>query len=164
MVASAIESLLSCAQEALDPPVCRVFQNPGGTAPHDNCQSSEDGNGQLWVGHTGSQPGWPSPTADPITCATEWSETIQIGVVRCAEGKLGDDNNVPDAELVTNDAVQQQLDRIALRNAILCCFPIEGRDMIVQGWEAVDPLGGCVGGFWTIVIKDSGCDCSNWEP
>ena len=61
------------------------------------------------------------------------------------------------------DAEQQEADRLAIRNAIMCCWMIEGRDTVIEGWIPIPPNGGCVGGVWTIQIRDAGCDCSNWE-
>lgn len=163
-VAEALSSLLECASQALETPVCREFENPGPNAPHDNCQQGDDGtDGQLWVANIDTQPGWPAPTGEPTTCATPWSETIEVGIVRCAISKLTDDGQPPDADDVTADAQQQQTDKLALKRAILCCMPLEGKDMIVVGWEAIEPQGGCVGGIWTIIIRDAGCDCSTWD-
>lgn len=161
-VVEVLTQLLDCASEAIDPPACRVFINPGGVAPFDNCSVSDDGlsNGQVWVGHTGSQAGWPGITAEALTCATMWFETYEVGVVRCAQGVIEDDGSSPDPDLVTADAQQQEEDRLALRRAIMCCLAVEGRDIVMtDGWEPVEPEGGCVGGTWSFAIRDSGCGC-----
>ena len=148
----------------MDPPVCRSFKNPGEDAPHDVCESSRDGSdGQLWIAHLGSQPGWPQQDIEPTTCKTAWMEQIEVGVVRCAKSKLQDDGTPPTPEAVTEDAEQQEEDRLALRNAILCCSVIDGKDLIMVGWEPIEPLGGCVGGIWTFFIRDAGCDCGSFE-
>lgn len=163
-VADALTDLLECAQISLDPPVCRVFKYPGDGAPHDVCSTTPDGaDGQLWVGHVNDVPGWPGGTGEPTTCATPFAATIEIGIVRCAKGKLKDNGKLPPAEDVTADAEQQDADRLAIRNAILCCLDIDSKDLIIEGWTPITPQGGCVGGVWTITIRDSGCDCGSWD-
>lgn len=160
LLADAIDSILECALEAIDPPVCRSFKNPGENAPYDSCETSPDGgDGQLWIAHLGSQPGWPQQDIEPTTCATAWAEQIEVGIVRCAQSKIRDDGTPPAPDLVTADAEQQEDDRLAIRNAILCCSIVEGRDLIVVGWEPIEPQGGCVGGTWTMFIRDAGCSC-----
>jgi hypothetical protein len=164
-LADAIDELLECSLDGIDPPVCRSFKNPGPDAPHDVCEKAKDGStdGQLWIAHLGSNRGWPSPTGEPVICSAPFSEQIEIGIVRCAMSKLTDQGRVPAEELVTADADQQESDRLAIRNAILCCAAIEGRDMIIAGWQPIPPQGGCVGGIWTLFVRDAGCDCSNLE-
>ena len=155
----ALSSLLVCALEQLEIPVCRSFVNPGANAPHDVCESSNNGNGQLWVANLGSTAGWPTFTSAPITCATPFADQIELGIVRCAEGVLQDVTLIPDASKVTNDAMQQQDDKMALKAAILCCWGIDGKDMLPPIWEPIEPQGGCVGGIWTVSIRDGSCVC-----
>ena len=156
-----LEALLACAEEEIDPPVCRAFWHPGPDAPHDVCETGAGGvDGQLWVALLTTNQGWPSPDGEPTSCASAWTDNIEIGIVRCARGKLGDDGAIPPADDVTADAQQQIEDRDALRRAILCCLDVENKDIIVEGWEAVAPLGGCVGGTWTLRSRHAGCDCT----
>lgn len=164
-LADAIDELFECSLDGIDPPVCRSFKNPGEGAPHDNCEKnrSTGADGQLWIAHLLSQAGWPSPTGEPTTCATPFTETIEIGIVRCAQGKVTDKGTPPPAELVTADAEQQESDRLAIRNAILCCSAIDAKDLIIGDWVPIDPQGGCVGGVWTVLIRDAGCNCNNIE-
>lgn len=158
-VADALREILECAEEALDTPVCRAFWHPGDGAPHDVCSATDVADGQLWVAHLNSSSGWPGPTGEPHVCADAWREQIEVGIVRCARGKLTDSGDAPTPEDITWDAEQQESDRLALRGAILCCVAVEGRDLIVGDWQPISPLGGCVGGIWTIFVRDSGCDC-----
>lgn len=163
-VRDALLSLLECAEDQLEIPVCRAFWNPGGNAPYDVCSSTTDAegnvtNGQLWVGHITDTAGWPAITANPITCATPFAVTIELGIVRCAKSVLDDTELIPAADLVTEDAEQQEADRVALKNAILCCWGVSGKDMLPPIWEPIEPRGGCVGGTWTIVIRDASCLC-----
>ena len=163
-VADALEELLACALAQLETPVCRSFINPGANAPHDACEKTATSDGQLWVANITSSAGWPSFTSDPITCATPFAETIELGITRCAVGKLRDVAPfVPPPEDVTADAQQQQTDKLALKNAILCCWGISGKDMLPPIWEPIEPQGGCVGGTWTVVIRDATCLCEPAE-
>lgn len=167
LIREALEELLQCAQEQLTMPVCQSFWNPGGNAPFDSCEETTqviDGelvtaSGQLWVGHITDAAGWPAQTTNPITCATPFAVTIELGIVRCAKGKLQDVDLLPDPDLITQDAQQQEEDRVALKNAILCCWGISGRDMLPPIWEPIEPRGGCVGGTWTVVVRDATCLC-----
>lgn len=163
-VRDALEQLLQCALDQLETPVCRSFINPGGNAPHDNCQKVGNSDGQLWVANLNSYAGWPTQTSDPITCATPFGEVIELGITRCALGKLRDVSPfVPDQEDVTADALQQQTDKQALKNAILCCWGISGKDLLPPLWEPIEPQGGCVGGTWTMIIRDANCLCESPE-
>lgn len=161
-VADALIALLECASGELSVPVCRSFIHPGSRAPHDSCEESLDGkNGQLWVANTEGVGGWPPGASGlPITCATPFSETIEVGVVRCAMGKVRDDGTPPPPEDVTADAIQQQEDKDALKRAILCCWGLPGRDLSPPVWNPIEPYGGCVGGTWTVVIRDASCYCA----
>lgn len=163
--ADALEALLICAEDAVDPPVCRAFWNPGPEAPYDVCETmTVEGtvvNGQLWVGNTFTSEGWPISTSDPTSCRSNWTDLIEVGIVRCAQGVINDDGNAPDADLITADAQQQLQDRNSLREAILCCFDIEHVDLFVESWTPIPPEGGCVGGRWTIRVRDAGCDCGS---
>jgi len=157
----ALRTLLECAVTAIETPVCRSFINPGDGAAHDNCEKTADSNGQLWVGNLTDTAGWPALTSDPITCATPFAVSIELGIVRCAQGKLKDTPPyIPDAELVTADAEQQQTDKQALKTAILCCWGVSGKDLLPPIWTPINPQGGCVGGVWTIILRDASCVCT----
>lgn len=156
-----LRDLLDCVQCDLDPPVCRAFIHPGPEAPHDVCESGPGGsNGQVWVGVTATTEGFPFPTPDPTTCRSNWTDFIEVGIVRCAKGTLTDDMDIPDANLITEDAIQQLADRDALRDAILCCLGLDGKDLLIEAWTPIPPQGGCVGGTWTFRSKDAGCTCN----
>lgn len=166
-VSDVLDELFNCALSLIEVPVCRSFKNPGDGAPHDYCEGKViDGvyaDGQLWVAHISSVAGWPDSDGSPITCATSFTETYELGIVRCAQGKLEDGLQIPDQDLITADAEQQEEDRLALKNAFLCCAAIDGRDILPPVWEPISPLGGCVGGTWLLSIRDGGCVCESWE-
>lgn len=150
--------------DQLETPTCRSFIFPGDNAVHDSCEKTADGDGQLWVANITSAAGWPTTTSDPITCATPFAETIELGITRCQQGKLRDVSPyVPDPALVTADAIQQQVDKLALKNAILCCWGVSGKDLLPPIWEPINGQGGCVGGTWTVVLRDATCLCEPVE-
>lgn len=157
----ALNNLLCCARDKLVVPVCRSFINPGGNAPHDVCTAEDGKDGQLWVANLSSSGGWPSVTSNPITCAVPFAEVIEIGIVRCTKSDLQDTEFLPDPEDITADAIQQQKDKDALKAAILCCWEIDGKDMLSPLWEPIEPQGGCVGGTWTVTIRNASCDCNS---
>jgi hypothetical protein len=161
-----LQELLECAEELLEIPVCRTFINPGPDAPHDVCSTvMRDGvmaDGQMWAAQAITQEGWPSPTGLPHTCTTAFADLVEIGIVRCA-AKLSNNGDPPSPEKVTADAYKQQADKVALRAAILCCWNIELQDIIIVDWQAIPPAGGCVGGVWTLEIRDGGCGCGELE-
>lgn len=160
-IREALTTLLACAEGELETPVCRSFIHPGANAPHDNCQESDGSNGQLWVAHITDTGGWPESSATPVTCRFPFAVTIELGIVRCAKGILKDgDDFLPEPEDVTADSLQQDDDRVALKNAILCCWGVSGRDMLPPQWTPIEPFGGCVGGAWRVVIRDSACLCA----
>jgi hypothetical protein len=155
----ALHDLLDCAEEEIDLPVCRKFVYPGLNAPHDSCEATLHGNGQIWVGHGDTLVGWPEPSGLPTTCAAPLNETVELGIVRCQKGSLQDGGELPDVDLITEDAQRQEDDRQALRRAIMCCWGVEGRDLIVESWRPIPPLGKCVGGVWTFRFRMAGCNC-----
>lgn len=156
-----LQALRNCVVEKLEPKPCRSFIHPGPNAPWDVCEvndaTGEDG--QAWVAHLRTTPNWPAPTQVPQTCPHNDTAQFEVGVVRCAQGKLDDNGNPPPVEEIDADSEQQQQDRWALREAIACCFPIEGRDLLFVDWNATSPLGGCVGGMWNVLIKIGNCSC-----
>lgn len=156
---NALHDLLDCVEGEIDLPICRKFVYPGLNAPHDGCQATLDGNGQIWAGHGDTLVGWPAPSGLPTVCTTPLNETVELGIVRCQRSIVNDDGSAPDVDLITEDAQRQEDDRLALRRAIMCCWGVEGRDMIVEGWRPVAPQGGCVGGIWTFQFRMDGCNC-----
>jgi hypothetical protein len=162
---NALERLLECAEDQLERAVCRSFVNPGDDAPHDVCEvNTVNGvvhDGQLWVGHLTDTAGWPALTSDPITCATPFAVSIELGIVRCAQSKLTDVVLIPAAATLTADARQQEEDRQALKNAWQCCWGVSGKDLLPPIWTPINPQGGCVGGVWTLILRDATCLCES---
>lgn len=79
-ILDALEQLLKCAKAQLSTPVCRAFIHPGPNAPHDSCEKASGSDGQLWVANLTGTAGWPTYTGNPITCATPFAETIELGI------------------------------------------------------------------------------------
>lgn len=147
-----MNKLLDCAQTFIDP-VCRAFINPGPNAPHDVCSCEGTGDGQLWVGNIDSLAGWPPTAAPNMNCNMFFTEQIELGIVRCAKSVLVDVDYFPTEADMFADTEQQQTDKDALKKAILCCWGVDGRDILPPIWEPIPPQGGCVGGIWTMFIR-----------
>lgn len=155
LLSSQLTELLQCAETSLTVAPCRSFINPGPLPAFDVC---EDG-GQLWVAHVQITPSWPEPSGTPNRCGTNMTARVELGVLRCAEGVLQDDGSPPLAQAITNDALQQQLDRSELLTAIECCWSVDSMDYILDLWTPIIPQGGCVGGFWSLRLRVGGCAC-----
>lgn len=165
-ILAAMQQLLECAIEQLDVPACRSFINPGDSAAHDSCEKDPKtgADGQLWVANLVGTAGWPTLTSQPITCATPFAETIELGITRCAQGKLRDQAPyLPKPEDVTADAIRQQIDKQNLKNAWQCCWGVSGKDLLPPIWTPINPQGGCVGGVWTLILRDGTCLCQPGE-
>lgn len=148
--------LLTCAEDLVDP-VGRAVVFPDAEAVFDDCCD-----GTLWVRVDNIQPGWPEPEPQALPCSNGWTATIELGIVRCAAGTLDDQGNSPTAEQITADALQQNLDRSALSEAIECCWNVTSRTVAVESWVPLDG-GGCIGGVWTIRLRVSDCPCPSGE-
>lgn len=156
-----LDNLLDCAESEIETPVCRRFIYPGERPPLDICEVTRDGaDGQLWISNPATFVGWPDQSGLPMTCAVPRSESISLGIVRCQRGSIQDGGQLPDENLITEDAERQQNDKDALLRALLCCSQIEGQDIMIESWEPIAPNGKCVGGRWTFSIRIDGCVCS----
>lgn len=137
-------------------PFCRVAVYPGPDVPWDSCSTGGacgEADGQLWAA---LQPITRIPTSDAGngSCGA-YQFTAQIGAVRCAEGKLRDDdlNPLPSVDAVQNDAIRQARDADAIRWALQCCpdRPQRMKDagIVLDSWTPLASAD-CVGGQWTI--------------
>lgn len=159
-----LQSLRDCALDNVEPLPCRTFIHPGVDAPWDTCTSNEvDGtDGQLWVAHLRTTPGWPPAArqaSTPRPCEHQDTAFFELGIIRCAKGVVRDDGSPPDEDNITADSEQQQADRWSLREAIACCFETDRRNVLMSEWVATSPLGGCVGGTWEIAVRIGNCSC-----
>lgn len=141
-----LDQLLTCAEASLaDTPAGvpgRVFINPGGLEPWDNCCA--DG-GQLWVRIVRSHPTNPFPLKSLSATPCPYVATqIGIGTVRCVH-TVDDRGRAPSVEEMTSDAGTMVCDMAALYEAIVCC-----EDLTLDEWTPRGADGGCAGGEWLV--------------
>lgn len=150
----ALTGLLDCAETALGETAAgvpdRVFVNPGGPAPWDNCC---DLGGQLWVRVISS-----APSGDNTGPCPYLVTRVGLGVVRCAHS-VDDRGRPPTVEQVTADASTMVCDMSALFSALCGCDD----GWRVESWSPLGAQGGCVGGEWTL-RTDAALKCPDTSP
>lgn len=158
--------LLAAAKGRLDNagvPAARVFIEPGADAVWDTCCIDGVGEGQLWVATTQVYPatGQLTPDPQPVRChPTAFAATMIVGLLRCAH-TLDDQGHPPTVEQVTEDAEKVARDRTLLRDAILCDAgpALDTGGFSLGVWQPLGPMGGCVGGQWTLTVALPSCPC-----
>lgn len=161
----AIDSLAGCVEATLaayGQPACKVFVAPGGPPAWDHCCECDVGEGQAWVQVDRIVPsdGFPQP-AGPARCRpAEFAVTVSVGVLRCA-ATVTEYGDAPSADRLTADAFKVQTDRLALFDAVYCCFVdgFEPGTWQVGQWTPLGPAGGCVGGLLQISFAAEACAC-----
>lgn len=99
------------------------------------------------------------PIGDPAG-ARAWAVTLELGAVRCAPVKDG--NQIPsNAEWdATTQAVMD--DAAAMRRALCCFIALQQnrkRRVLPGRWLPVSVQGGCVGGIIPVTVLGPACDC-----
>jgi hypothetical protein len=81
-------------------------------------------------------------------CGKNIGLDIEVGILRCTP--VG----AEDAEQEEVDALassrEQMADLLTLRKAISCCPSLAKSDYVLGTWTPMGPLGGVVGGAWTV--------------
>jgi hypothetical protein len=137
------------------PPVCWAGVAPGATVVADffpDCFHGDDGpDGMVWTRMI-----TPYPAFAPGIIVTEPAESwvaplgvdIEVGIMRTIP--------IPEEGLdstASSDSAQGQIDDMqAIRKAILCCASFERSDVLLGQYTPVGPLGGVVGGAWTVMV------------
>lgn len=155
-VAEGVLDLLECAEDALtnigSGAPCAAFVYTGeDRVPFDWCDSCSSGScGAVWVRmDTAFQyDTFPFPD-DGASCRGPIAYQIELGVHRCFD--VGEDGRV-DPEDQTDVSLRLVEDQKALMSAVVCCVSARLRGVVVQDWVPVGPDGGCVGGYWRVVL------------
>lgn len=160
-ITPALLALTECLCETLNTapytPVCDCCLVHSQTLPPaDRCDcgctvEGRDGNGQAWVRLV--QVSNRVDRSSPRHCASIMDAEVQLGVYRCIESVVGDDNELPSCDEMTNDAVLILADRAAMWRAVQCCEAIRGYDPQILNWTPVGPSGGCAGGVLNITLS-----------
>lgn len=155
-----LEGLLGCVQAALaecNVPVCRTFLSTSVTPAWDVCCECNGGIGQLWVSVDRIEPLLGTGTK----CGNIWEANVWVGVLRCAltQDAMG---APPSADALTAEAVAIMRDRMIVMQGIRCCYgeANDPDDWTIGQWQALGPMGGCLGGRQNITIRFADPRCS----
>lgn len=145
-----------CAQIAdrglPEPCFCGVI--PGEAVALDYCTGCDDSAcGMAWVrvAGVGTRLGFVDQRSARSTsgCQVVLEATFEIGIVRCAP-MPGSDGSPPSMAAQLDAAQLQLADMAAALRAANCCF--DTRDVQLDGWVPIGPLGGCLGGAWSVTV------------
>jgi len=138
-----------CTEVNLVHPVCSCALLPGQAVAWDYCGECGDKCGQAWLRLMRVYPYdvWPDP-ATGGKCTSPLAMEVEIGVVRCIPA-LGEGGELPDIADIELSTMLQIADMWAMYRAIVCC---KSSFKSPQTYEAVGPLGGCVGGTWRAIL------------
>lgn len=139
------------------PPVCWAGVAPGANVVADffpDCfhGDSNEPDGMVWTRMI-----TPYPAFAPGIIVTEPAESwvaplgidIEVGMMRTIA--IPEEGLDPNA---SSDSARGQInDMQAIRKAILCCAAFERGDVLLGQYTPVGPLGGVVGGAWTVMVQ-----------
>lgn len=137
--------------DGTDANLCAETKYPGEAAPLDYAECG----GMLWVRLINSAPTmqFPNPDSTVNTCGATLAHQLEVGLMRPApipEDTFGDFTLPSDEE--HNAAADRQMDDM---EAIYRGLTRASRDiemMSVSGYQPVGPVGGTVGGIWTLAV------------
>lgn len=155
-IASALATCL-CAQIATDglPPTCFCGVVPGAAATQDYMGTCDEDDpcGMAWVRIVTMYPSTIVGQQDMSfpNCSKGVGLDIEVGMMRCMS--VGDANGGPpsDAEMLEASMVAHT-EALTMRKAIQCCPALQEVAVILGQYLPMGPLGGVVGGAWTIHV------------
>ena len=140
-----------CAQIEADgsPKTCFCGVIPGATAVQEYGTDCDNLDGMAWVRlaltYPSSAVGVQSQQVG--NCSVGIGVDIEVGIMRT----IPMDALPDEAELLA--ANQQQVkDVLTIRKAIACCPDLHSKDFILGSYTPSGPLGGLVGGAWTVHV------------
>jgi len=150
----AIASCL-CAQIVADglPPTCFCGVVPGDAAVGNYAGDCEEACGMAWVRLVTAYPASAvgTPNIEAGNCNAGLGLEVEVGIMRCIS--IGDEQgNPPPPEEMLAAAELQTDDMFAMMRAITCCPSIPSKDFILSAYTPMGPLGGVVGGTYTIAL------------
>lgn len=163
-IGTILQDLLNAVDASLtecDARPCRVFLDVADAPAWDNCCACKDGShGQAYVTvpkieHLNQVEG------GQMRCQGQFEATVKVGVIRCAIGS-DQQGNPPDPDLVSLQTLGILRDRIAVNQAIVCVFgeAYDNDEWILGDWKSLGPMGSCVGGEVSMVIRFADPNCS----
>ena len=161
-----LTTLADCLDATLahyDAPTCRTFIAPSGPPAWDVCCECHEGEGQAWlqVQRVFATDDFPTEQTGAVRCRpAEFAASVRIGILRCG-ATIDDQAEVPSAERLTADAFKVQRDRVAMYDALTCCFmdDAEPGTFVIGAWTPLGPSGGCVGGSIEFTMQFANCRC-----
>lgn len=136
------------------PEVCFCGLLPG-AVPSD--QMGESLGGQAWVRVVRMFPSSTFPLQDNrprISCGSELTVELELGVLRCAPMASANGTVPPTMEETWEATRLQMADAAAMRRAAVCCY--DESDLVVLGqYVPYGPMGGVVGGMWTVFVSQA---------
>jgi hypothetical protein len=86
-------------------------------------------------------------------CSTPLSFQIEVGMSQCAP-VLGENLEVPTMEEQLDATRRQLASMSAMRRAISCCMADDEVDYVIDGYEPLPILGGCLASVWNITVGE----------
>lgn len=151
-VSSVMTALATCLcaeiQEAGLTPPCFCGVVPGQTTIQEYVGDCDTHDGMAWVRLANAYPavGVGIAAETPGSCGASLGFDVEVGVARAypiQEEALSEAQTLASTE-------GQVAAMMAARKAILCCSAYGGKDFILGQWTPIGPLGGLVGGSWTV--------------
>ena len=152
---TALATCLCAAIEDSGAPVCWCGVVPGAGDPPADLVGESSG-GICGVGYVRMPLAYPSDSVGVQAAVlgsepTNWGMDVEVGILRPIEL----DEDIPDEAVLLLAVERQMSDMDLAKNAILCCDAIPKRDLILSAFTPYGPLGGVLGGYWTVHIQVS---------
>jgi hypothetical protein len=154
LLTSLATCLCSQIKDAGGPELCFCGVVPGASAimeyAGDDCSAES---GMAWVRLMAAYPadgvGVPSETAG--NCGASIGLDIELGIMRKVEVPDAD-GTPPDAASLLAASLLAAQDILTMRRAVACCAALPNKDYILSGYTPMGPMGGMVGGWWTLAV------------
>lgn len=153
-IADVLIALASCLCEQIQtdesPAPCFCGVIPGDSAIQEYAGDCDgDGCGMAWVRLVTSYPS--ATVGQAVTtqgnCGANIGADVEIGIMRCISAE-----EVPNEAELLESFDQQMKDMETMRRALLCCSTLNSKDFILGSYRPTGPIGGLVGGTWTIYL------------
>lgn len=105
--------------------------------------------------------------ANTVCAPPAWAQAFKVGLVRCVPVVNNELGTMPTCADWNAAALQNMWDSVALRRASCCIRSyiannegfFLGMSVVIERQIQVNPLGGCVERYFTIILQFPNCDC-----
>ncbi len=137
--------------DGTDGNLCATTKYPGESAPLDYAECG----GMLWVRLVSASPTtqFPNPEGRPNACAQTLAFNLEVGLLRPSpipENIMGDFQLPSDEEHA--EATDRQMDDMQAVHRGLLRASKDIDMMLIGSYQPVGPIGGTVGGMWTLAV------------